>query len=96
MSPPLFCTPFPLVSHSQQCSPARPQLLLGFPVRFPDRPHYRPLPALFQEVQTGLRERGQKQAQNGIFLNVVQAVSQEGTCVYAASDPRKGGEASGY
>ncbi|XP_049646639.1 glutathione hydrolase 5 proenzyme [Suncus etruscus] len=53
-------------------------------------------PSFSQEVQTGLRERGQKQAQKGLFLNVVQAVSQEGTCVYAASDPRKGGEASGY
>lgn len=53
-------------------------------------------PSFSQEVQTGLRERGQKQAQKGFFLNVVQAVSQEGTCVYAASDHRKGGEASGY
>lgn len=53
-------------------------------------------PNFNQEVQTRLRERGQKKAQNGFFLNVVQAVSQEGTCVYAASDPRKGGEASGY
>ncbi|XP_012579418.1 PREDICTED: gamma-glutamyltransferase 5 isoform X2 [Condylura cristata] len=48
------------------------------------------------EVQQGLQERGQNKTERRIFLNVVQAVSQEGHCVYAAADPRKGGEASGY
>ncbi|XP_062943475.1 glutathione hydrolase 5 proenzyme isoform X1 [Cynocephalus volans] len=53
-------------------------------------------PSFSQEVQKGLRDRGQNQARRLFFLNVVQAVSQEGTCVYAASDLRKGGEATGY
>ncbi|XP_053443032.1 glutathione hydrolase 5 proenzyme isoform X1 [Nycticebus coucang] len=48
-----------------------------------------------QEVQKGLHERGQKN-QRFYFLNVVQAVSQEGACVYAVSDARKRGEAAGY
>ncbi|XP_032112519.1 glutathione hydrolase 5 proenzyme isoform X4 [Sapajus apella] len=49
-----------------------------------------------QEVQRGLQDRGQNQTQRHFFLNVVQAVSQEGACVYAVSDLRKGGEAAGY
>ncbi|XP_055231134.1 glutathione hydrolase 5 proenzyme isoform X3 [Gorilla gorilla gorilla] len=49
-----------------------------------------------QEVQRGLQDRGQNQTQRPFFLNVVQAVSQEGACVYAVSDLRKGGEAAGY
>lgn len=49
-----------------------------------------------QEVQKGLQDRGQNQTRRLFFLNVVQAVSQDGACVYAAADPRKGGEASGY
>ncbi|XP_045145501.1 glutathione hydrolase 5 proenzyme [Echinops telfairi] len=49
-----------------------------------------------QEVRTGLRDRGQKETRIPYFLNVVQAVSQEGPCVVAVSDPRKGGEAAGY
>ncbi|KAM6165507.1 glutathione hydrolase 5 proenzyme isoform 2-T2 [Erethizon dorsatum] len=49
-----------------------------------------------QEVQKGLQDRGQKQTQQLFFLNVVQAVSQEGPCVYAASDLRKNGVAAGY
>ncbi|XP_003478045.1 glutathione hydrolase 5 proenzyme isoform X2 [Cavia porcellus] len=49
-----------------------------------------------QEVQKGLQDRGQKQTQQQFFLNVVQAVSQEGPCVYAASDLRKSGVAAGY
>ncbi|XP_037351894.1 glutathione hydrolase 5 proenzyme [Talpa occidentalis] len=53
-------------------------------------------PKFSEEVQKGLQERGQNQGNRSHFLNVVQAVSQEGTCVYAAADPRKGGEASGY
>ncbi|XP_060050937.1 glutathione hydrolase 5 proenzyme isoform X2 [Erinaceus europaeus] len=53
-------------------------------------------PSFSQEVQKGLLERGQCRAERPFFLNVVQAVSQEKSCVYAASDPRKGGEASGY
>ncbi|GAB5579161.1 glutathione hydrolase 5 proenzyme isoform X2 [Prionailurus iriomotensis] len=48
------------------------------------------------EVQKGLQDRGHNQTMRPFFLNVVQAVSQEGACVYAATDPRKGGEASGY
>ncbi|XP_010602215.1 glutathione hydrolase 5 proenzyme isoform X2 [Fukomys damarensis] len=49
-----------------------------------------------QEVQKGLQDRGQKQTRQQFFLNVVQAVSQEGPCVYAASDLRKNGVAAGY
>nr|XP_012309560.1 gamma-glutamyltransferase 5 isoform X1 [Aotus nancymaae] len=53
-------------------------------------------PSFSQEVQRGLQDRGQNQTQRRFFLNVVQAVSQEGACVYAFSDLRKGGEAAGY
>ncbi|KAF5923084.1 hypothetical protein HPG69_016551 [Diceros bicornis minor] len=53
-------------------------------------------PNFSQEVQKGLQDRGQSQSKNLFFLNVVQAVSQDGACVDAASDLRKGGEASGY
>ncbi|XP_057603225.1 glutathione hydrolase 5 proenzyme isoform X3 [Hippopotamus amphibius kiboko] len=53
-------------------------------------------PSFSQEVQKGLQERGQSQTERPFFLNVVQAVSQDGACVYAAADPRKGGEPSGY
>ncbi|XP_036132872.1 glutathione hydrolase 5 proenzyme isoform X3 [Molossus molossus] len=49
-----------------------------------------------QEVQKGLEHRGQKQTNRLFFLNVVQAVSQDGACVYAVADRRKGGEAAGY
>ncbi|KAM5226485.1 glutathione hydrolase 5 proenzyme isoform 3-T3 [Hipposideros larvatus] len=49
-----------------------------------------------EEVQKGLQDRGQNQTRRLFFLNVVQAVAQDGACVYAAADPRKGGEASGY
>ncbi|XP_022351373.1 gamma-glutamyltransferase 5 isoform X4 [Enhydra lutris kenyoni] len=53
-------------------------------------------PTFSQEVQKGLQARGHNHTRNPFFLNVVQAVSQDGACVYAAADPRKGGEASGY
>uniref|UniRef100_A0A9L0RGH7 Glutathione hydrolase 5 proenzyme n=1 Tax=Equus caballus TaxID=9796 RepID=A0A9L0RGH7_HORSE len=53
-------------------------------------------PSFSQEVRKGLQDRGQSQSRRPFFLNVVQAVSQDGACVYAASDPRKGGKASGY
>ncbi|XP_077015441.1 glutathione hydrolase 5 proenzyme [Tamandua tetradactyla] len=53
-------------------------------------------PKFNQEVQRGLQERGHSQEKRPFFLNVVQAVSQEGACVYAVSDLRKGGEAAGY
>ncbi|KAL4833917.1 hypothetical protein H8958_011746 [Nasalis larvatus] len=53
-------------------------------------------PSFSQEVQRGLQDHGQNQTQRPFFLNVVQAVSQEGACVYAVSDLRKGGEAAGY
>ncbi|XP_015102568.1 glutathione hydrolase 5 proenzyme [Vicugna pacos] len=53
-------------------------------------------PGFSQEVQKGLQNRGQNQTERHFFLNVVQAVFRDGACVYAASDPRKGGEASGY
>ncbi|XP_057348041.1 glutathione hydrolase 5 proenzyme isoform X4 [Manis pentadactyla] len=53
-------------------------------------------PGFSQEVQKGLQARGQNQTRRLFFLNVVQAVSQEGACVHAVADPRKGGEASGY
>lgn len=49
-----------------------------------------------QEVQKGLQDRGQNQTRRLFFSNVVQAVFQDGACVYAAADPRKAGEASGY
>ncbi|XP_069850540.1 glutathione hydrolase 5 proenzyme [Dipodomys merriami] len=53
-------------------------------------------PEFSQEVQKGLEDRGQKRTPRLFFLNVVQAISQEGPCVYAASDLRKDGEAAGY
>ncbi|GAB1295232.1 Glutathione hydrolase 5 proenzyme [Apodemus speciosus] len=55
-------------------------------------------PKFDQEVQKGLQDRGQSQSQSQrpVFLNAVQAVFQEGPCVYAASDLRKAGKASGY
>lgn len=55
-------------------------------------------PKFSQEVQKGLQDRGQTQSQSQrpVFLNAVQAVFQEGPCVYAASDLRKAGKASGY
>ncbi|XP_058546949.1 glutathione hydrolase 5 proenzyme isoform X2 [Neofelis nebulosa] len=53
-------------------------------------------PNFSREVQKGLQDRGHNQTMRPFFLNVVQAVSQDGACVYAAADPRKGGEASGY
>ncbi|XP_045313347.1 glutathione hydrolase 5 proenzyme isoform X2 [Leopardus geoffroyi] len=53
-------------------------------------------PNFSREVQKGLQDRGHNQTMRPFFLNVVQAVSQDGACVYAATDPRKGGEASGY
>ncbi|XP_068419408.1 glutathione hydrolase 5 proenzyme isoform X3 [Eschrichtius robustus] len=53
-------------------------------------------PSFSQEVKKGLQYRGQNQTERPVFLNVVQAVSQDGACVYAVADPRKGGEPSGY
>ncbi|EDL97198.1 gamma-glutamyltransferase-like activity 1 [Rattus norvegicus] len=55
-------------------------------------------PKFNQEVRKGLQDRGQSQSQSQrpVFLNSVQAVFQEGPCVYAASDLRKAGKASGY
>ncbi|XP_048199499.1 glutathione hydrolase 5 proenzyme isoform X2 [Perognathus longimembris pacificus] len=53
-------------------------------------------PEFSQAVQKGLKDRGQGQTPRFFFLNVVQAISQEGPCVYAASDRRKDGEAAGY
>lgn len=53
-------------------------------------------PSFSQEVQRGLQEHGHSQSPRPFFLNVVQAVWQEGACVHAASDPRKAGEAAGY
>ncbi|KAM5310725.1 glutathione hydrolase 5 proenzyme isoform 2-T2 [Glossophaga mutica] len=53
-------------------------------------------PKFSQEVQWGLQLRGQNSSSRPFFLNVVQAVSQDGACVYAAADPRKKGEAAGY
>ncbi|KAG8523082.1 Glutathione hydrolase 5 proenzyme [Galemys pyrenaicus] len=49
-----------------------------------------------KEVKDSFPEQDQNKTSKFIFLNVVQAVSQEGACVYAASDRRKDGEASGY
>nr|XP_021509452.1 gamma-glutamyltransferase 5 isoform X3 [Meriones unguiculatus] len=53
-------------------------------------------PKFNQEVQKGLQARGQNESKRLFFLNAVQAVLQEGPCVYAASDLRKAGRASGY
>nr|XP_051693071.1 glutathione hydrolase 5 proenzyme isoform X1 [Oryctolagus cuniculus] len=53
-------------------------------------------PSFSQEVQRRLQEHGHSQSPRPFFLNVVQAVWQEGACVHAASDPRKAGEAAGY
>ncbi|XP_006901480.1 PREDICTED: LOW QUALITY PROTEIN: gamma-glutamyltransferase 5 [Elephantulus edwardii] len=53
-------------------------------------------PSFSQEVRQGLQDKGHNETTLPFFLNVVQAVSQEGACVYAVSDPRKGGEAAGY
>ncbi|XP_054974955.1 glutathione hydrolase 5 proenzyme [Sorex araneus] len=53
-------------------------------------------PNFSQDVQAALKARGQTESKRPFFLNVVQAVFQEGACVYAASDPRKRGEAAGY
>ncbi|KAL1771602.1 gamma-glutamyltransferase 5 [Sigmodon hispidus] len=53
-------------------------------------------PKFNQDVQKGLQDRGQSPSSRLFFLNVVQAVSQEGSCVYAVSDQRKAGKASGY
>uniref|UniRef100_A0A8D2BQE0 Glutathione hydrolase 5 proenzyme n=1 Tax=Sus scrofa TaxID=9823 RepID=A0A8D2BQE0_PIG len=53
-------------------------------------------PSFSQEVKEGLQDRGQNQIKRLIFLNVVQAVSQDRACVYAVSDPRKHGAPSGY
>lgn len=53
-------------------------------------------PSFPQEVQKGLAHRGQSQTSRPFFLNVVQAVFQDGACVYAAADQRKRGEAAGY
>ncbi|XP_047418877.1 glutathione hydrolase 5 proenzyme isoform X3 [Sciurus carolinensis] len=61
-----------------------------------DKGHVEYEPSFSQEVQKGLQDRGQNQTQKMFFLNVVQAVSQEDTCVYAVSDWRKSGEAAGY
>ncbi|XP_034379627.1 glutathione hydrolase 5 proenzyme isoform X1 [Arvicanthis niloticus] len=55
-------------------------------------------PNFNQEVRKGLQDRGQSQSQSQrpVFLNAVQAVFQEGPCIYAVSDLRKAGKASGY
>ncbi|KAM4708427.1 glutathione hydrolase 5 proenzyme isoform 1-T2 [Discoglossus pictus] len=53
-------------------------------------------PKFSQVVQRGLQERGHTLYQNYFFLNVVQAVSQEGSCLFAYSDQRKMGKAAGY
>lgn len=81
---------------TQTCAPTPVQVgvlssLLG-PRPLCDRLASSPL----QEVQKGLQDRGQEQNKRPFFLNVVQAVSQDGACVHAAADPRKGGEPSGY
>ncbi|XP_053555770.1 LOW QUALITY PROTEIN: glutathione hydrolase 5 proenzyme [Bombina bombina] len=47
-------------------------------------------------VKTGLQERGHQSYDSPYFFNVVQGVSQEGSCLFAHSDQRKGGIAAGY
>ncbi|XP_038619491.1 LOW QUALITY PROTEIN: glutathione hydrolase 5 proenzyme [Tachyglossus aculeatus] len=49
-----------------------------------------------KEIEDGLRDRGHQVQSKELFLNVVQAIYQEGECLYAESDKRKLGEASGY
>ncbi|KAM4808087.1 glutathione hydrolase 5 proenzyme [Rhinophrynus dorsalis] len=47
-------------------------------------------------VQKGLQKRGHNLSNSSLFFNVVQGVSQEGTCLFAYSDKRKMGRAAGY
>ncbi|XP_044540192.1 glutathione hydrolase 5 proenzyme-like, partial [Gracilinanus agilis] len=54
-------------------------------------------PGFEQEVQDGLVGRGQRREEARFWLNVVQAVAQDGRgCIFAESDARKLGEAAGY
>ncbi|XP_053326391.1 glutathione hydrolase 5 proenzyme [Spea bombifrons] len=53
-------------------------------------------PSFNKAVQRGLQERGHQLEVNPFFMNVVQGVSQEGVCLFAHSDHRKMGKATGY
>ncbi|NXI50165.1 GGT5 hydrolase, partial [Chloroceryle aenea] len=49
-----------------------------------------------QEVRSGLLERGHKEENTTISMNVVQGISKEGKCISAYSDKRKLGKSAGY
>uniref|UniRef100_A0ACB8FYI4 Uncharacterized protein n=1 Tax=Sphaerodactylus townsendi TaxID=933632 RepID=A0ACB8FYI4_9SAUR len=49
-----------------------------------------------KDVLKRLQEKGHKISVANRTLNVVQGISKEGHCIFAYSDPRKLGEASGY
>ncbi|KAJ1093522.1 hypothetical protein NDU88_006622 [Pleurodeles waltl] len=50
----------------------------------------------FEDTKRGLEAKGHRFLKRPFFLNVVQAVAKEGTCVYAESDKRKRSRAAGY
>nr|XP_033809967.1 glutathione hydrolase 5 proenzyme isoform X2 [Geotrypetes seraphini] len=47
-------------------------------------------------IESGLRDRGHQIGNSTFFLNVVQAVLKQDSCIYAESDKRKQGRAAGY
>ncbi|NXW61288.1 GGT5 hydrolase, partial [Eurystomus gularis] len=49
-----------------------------------------------EEVRSGLLERGHKEKNNTVAMNVVQGISKEGKCISAYSDKRKLGKSAGY
>ncbi|NXS29741.1 GGT5 hydrolase, partial [Pomatostomus ruficeps] len=49
-----------------------------------------------REVRTGLLERGHKEKEDKLAMNVVQGISKEGKCISAFSDTRKLGKSAGY
>ncbi|NXD85398.1 GGT5 hydrolase, partial [Halcyon senegalensis] len=49
-----------------------------------------------EEVRSGLLERGHKEKNDTIAMNVVQGISKEGKCISAYSDKRKLGKSAGY
>ncbi|XP_030073975.1 glutathione hydrolase 5 proenzyme [Microcaecilia unicolor] len=53
-------------------------------------------PPVDKVVESGLSDRGHQINNSAFFLNVVQAVLKQGSCVYAESDKRKQGRAAGY
>ncbi|XP_067406100.1 glutathione hydrolase 5 proenzyme isoform X2 [Emydura macquarii macquarii] len=49
-----------------------------------------------EAVKMGLLNRGHHEQTTTFFLNVVQGISKEGSCIFAYSDQRKKGKSSGY